>query len=210
MRHRSLLIAGMSGSPRPGKNTEVLLKESLRGAEEEGVETTLIRLADYRIEPCSGCGTCLKGKPCPIDERDDMPKLAEAILGAQGVIICAPSYWGAVPGILKNFMDRTRPLKMAGNKLAGKVLAAMAVAGLRCGGGEFVVDSILRFGLAHGMIIVGNLGDPTSSPCMVVSSLQGEKGWRRAVDDEMALSWARELGARVGRVVKALASAGLL
>ncbi len=210
MSYGRVLIAGISGSPRPGKNTEALLKESLRAAEEEGVESTLIRLSDYRIEPCTGCGVCLRRSPCPLDENDDMPELAEAILEPQGLILCAPVYWGSVPGILKNFMDRTRPLKMLGNKLANKVLAAMAVAGLRCGGGEFAVDLMMRFGLAHGMIVVGGLGDPTSTPCIVVSSLQWDRGWRKATDDNLAMRWARELGARVARVTKALASSGLL
>ncbi len=40
------------------QNTEVLLREALRGAEEMGVEVAMIRLLDLDIKPCRGCTAC--------------------------------------------------------------------------------------------------------------------------------------------------------
>ena len=52
-------IVGISGSPRKGGNTEILIKEALKGAEEEGCDTEFISLAGKDIKHCLGC---------PIDE----------------------------------------------------------------------------------------------------------------------------------------------
>ena len=43
-------IVGIVGSPRIGGNTERLVSEALRVAEEEGAQTELVRLADKEIE----------------------------------------------------------------------------------------------------------------------------------------------------------------
>lgn len=188
----SVRVLGISSSPRKGRNTEHLLRAALEAASEvEGVETELLRLSDYRVLPCDGCNLCVKKEGCPLDEEEDMGELKERLQEADAVIIAAPSYFSSVPGILKNLMDRSRPLKMGGHLLSGKVISALSVSALRSGGGEAVVEEILRFGLTHGMIVVGGCGDPLTQSWSGIGTLQGDAGWRRTSDDGIALRDSR-------------------
>jgi len=197
-------VLGVSGSPRRGRNTEQLLRTALDAAAELGAETELMSLADVKVLPCDGCNVCVKERRCPLDAEDDMGRLKEQMTEADAVIFVAPSYFGAVPGVMKNVMDRSRPLKMDGHRLAGKVVSALAVSGLSHGGGEQVAESIIRFGLIHGMIAVGGCGDPLTSGHFGIASLQGDEGWRRAEGDAIAMANARSVGRRVAEVALAL------
>ena len=52
-------ILGVTCGRRMG-NSEVLLKESLMGAEEvSGADAEIIRLTDLGIKPCKGCAVCM-------------------------------------------------------------------------------------------------------------------------------------------------------
>lgn len=198
-------ILGISGSPRKGRNTEYLLNTALEAASEvEGANTEMIRLSDYRILPCNGCNLCVKEGRCPLDEEDDMGELSGRLQEADAVIIAAPSYFASVPGIMKNIIDRSRPLKMQGHLLAGKVISALSVSGLRNGGGEAVVEEIVRFGLSHGMIAVGGCGDPLTQSWSGIGTLQGGRGWRRTSGDETALQNSRGVGRRVAEIALTL------
>jgi len=197
-------VLGVSGSPRKGRNTEQLLRAALDAASELNVETELVSLADLKILPCDGCNACVKEKRCPLDAEDDVGRLKEKLMEADAVIFSAPSYFGAVPGVMKNVMDRSRPLKMGGHKLCGKVVSALSLSGLRYGGAEQVAESIARFGLIHGMIVVGGCGDPLTSGHFGIASLQGDEGWRRAEGDAVATANARGVGRRVAEVAIAL------
>jgi len=198
-------VLGLSGSPRKERNTEHLLNVALEAASKvEGTTTELLRLSDYKILPCDGCNVCAKEGKCPLDEQDDMTRLREKLQEADAVIIAAPSYFASVPGITKNFIDRSRPLKMRGHLLAGRVVSALSVSGLRGGGGEAVVDEIVRFGLTHGMIVVGGVGHPLTQASFGIGVLQGDAGWRRSSGDEIALQNSKGVGRRVAEVALAL------
>jgi multimeric flavodoxin WrbA len=197
-------IVGVQGSPRKSRNTETLLRHALAASEEAGAETELVNLAELSIKPCVGCNTCVREKRCPLDDEDDMGIVKEALVSADGVVFASPSYFGAVPGLLKNVMDRSRSLKMDGHRLRDKVVSAVSVAGLRHGGAERVAESITHFGLTHGMIAVGGCGDPLSDAPYGTASLQGDVGWRRVGDDEIGLRYAAGVGRRVAEVAAAL------
>jgi multimeric flavodoxin WrbA len=199
-------VLGVSGSPRKGKNTEGLLRAAMKVADPD-VATEVISLSDFMISPCDGCNVCVREKRCPLDAGDDMGKLKEKLTNANAIVFAAPSYFGSVPGVMKNMMDRSRPLKMDDHRLKGKVVSAIATAGLRYGGAEQVAESIVRFGLMHGMIVVGGCGDPLTSGHFGIASLQGDGGWRRADADVIALNNSTEVVKRVVDVAKALKGA---
>jgi len=197
-------VLGVSGSPRRGKNTHQLLRAALDASAELDVETELVSLAEMKILPCDGCNVCIKEKRCPLDAEDDMARLTERLTEADAIIFAAPSYFGGVPGVMKNMMDRSRPLKMDGHKLRGKVVSALSLSGLLHGGAEQVAESIVRFGLIHGMVVVGGCGDPLTSGHFGIASLQGDEGWRRAEGDAVAMANARDVGRRVAEIALAL------
>ena len=146
----------------------------------------------------------MKEKRCPQDEEDDMGLVKERLEAADAVVFAAPSYFGCVPGVMKNMMDRSRSLKMDDHRLRGKVASALSLSGLRYGGSEQTTESLVRFALIHGMIVVGGCGDPLSSGYFGIASLQYDEGWRRAVGDNVAVANARGVGRRVVEVAQAL------
>ena len=162
MAQSKIKILGVNGSPKkPAEksNSYYLLKAALDSAEEAGVDTTLLNLSDLNLLTCTGCEICTT-KPCPLDQKDDYPQIEELINSSHGIIIASPSYWSGPPGILKNFMDRSRDNKMPKQVWNGKLFTGICVAGLRVGGQESVINSLIQFGLAHGMIIIGGVGHP--------------------------------------------------
>ncbi|MBS7619827.1 flavodoxin family protein [Candidatus Bathyarchaeota archaeon] len=201
---QKIRVVGVSGSPRKGKNTEALLNAALDAALNLGAEVREVSLSDYQILCCDGCNVCVKENRCPLDEKDDMEKIKSELVGADSIIFAAPSYFGSVPGLMKNMMDRSRPLKMSGHKLSGKVASVLALSGLRYGGAEQVAEALVRFALMHGMVVVGGCGDPLTSSYFGISSLQSDSGWRRVNEDSIALENAKSVGKRVFKVASAL------
>ena len=84
-------IVGISGSPRVGGNTDLVLQEALAAAKAEGADVNLIRVSDYHLLPCNGCMACISTKKCV--NEDDGGKLYQEILKADGIIMGSPSYF---------------------------------------------------------------------------------------------------------------------
>lgn len=101
-------ILGIVGSPRLGGNTETLVKQVLTSAKVEGVETELLRLSDYYLEPCDGYWTCRETKACVKD--DDLEQVFAAMVKADGIVIGSPVYFATLPSQVKIFIDRVAAL----------------------------------------------------------------------------------------------------
>ncbi|MFX1264452.1 MAG: flavodoxin family protein [Promethearchaeota archaeon] len=212
------MIVGISGSPKKERsNTRFLLEKALAAASEllqtvaTAESTTLqLNLVDFEIRRCTGCDACVRKKPCPESAHDDMTQLEEKVLLADGIIIAAPSYFTSVPGVLKDFIDRSRTMKMLDHQLKDKVFGAITYAGLRYGGQEHVVDVLNRYALGQGMIVVGAVGSPVEHGTFGSGSMQTDEGeWRSAKADVLAIDASEELGRRVaGLVIKTSKSEG--
>jgi multimeric flavodoxin WrbA len=204
-------IIGICGSPKSeGSNTHFLLEQALEAASEilsDDDETVLLNIGDFDILHCTGCDSCVRKKPCPQSENDDMPKIEKELIDADGIIIAAPSYFTSVPGILKDFIDRSRAMKMDGSQLKDTVFGAISFAGLRYGGQEHVIDVLNRYALAQGMIVVGGAGSPVKDGTFGSGSLQTDEGaWRSAKDDTLAIRGSRLLGKRIAEITLRLKS----
>ncbi len=207
------MIVGICGSPKKERsNTRYLLEKALEAASDilsEGktkrATTVLLNISDFEIRHCTGCDTCVRKKPCPESEHDDMPKIEENLLKADGIIIAAPSYFTAVPGVLKDFMDRSRPMKMLDHQLKDKLFGAITYAGLRYGGQEHVIDYLNRYALGQGMIVIGAVGSPVRDGTFGSGSMQTDEGeWRSAKKDQLAVEGSQQLGRRMAELVKKL------
>ena len=124
-------VIAICGSPRKNGNTEIMLKEALKGAQNKGAKTELINLAGKNIRYCLGHDDCLY--PCKI--KDDMGAIYKKMITADIIIIGSPVYYCNVSGLLKNFMDRCVCLT-EGLKLKGKIGAAVTVSGFFTGNAE--------------------------------------------------------------------------
>ncbi|PIT85442.1 flavodoxin family protein [Candidatus Micrarchaeota archaeon CG10_big_fil_rev_8_21_14_0_10_59_7] len=134
-------ILYISGSPRKGGNSEYLLNllsDSLKGE--------LVRLSDYKIEPCKSCWACIKTEKCVIN--DDMTnKIIPVLLDADVIVLGSPVYFNNVSAQLKAFMDRTWCIKgRMRNKIGGAVVVGSH------DGAQSAVDAINSFFLKHEMI----------------------------------------------------------
>jgi hypothetical protein len=98
-------ILGIVGSARPWGNSELVVRQALRGAESEGAKAQMIRLTGLHLESCTGCMRCvIGGKPCRLD--DDMDWLIEAIRSAEGLVLAAPTYFLGPAAVIKLVLDR--------------------------------------------------------------------------------------------------------
>jgi multimeric flavodoxin WrbA len=147
-------ITGISGSPNAGGNNEKVIEIALGIAKEKGFKTERIFLSKLKVLPCDDCGTCRKGKVCPIE--DDMAGINEKLEASDAIIVSSPVYFGSVTAQIKALFDRSILLKRNGLLLKGKVGGAIAVGGSRNGGQEFTIQAIHSWMHIHGMIVVGD------------------------------------------------------
>jgi multimeric flavodoxin WrbA len=101
-------ILGLSGSPRPGGNTDLLLRELLLGASSAGAATEAVRLCDCAIAPCTGCERCRTDLTCT-RFQDGMHSLYPKIEEAGGIILGSPTYNYNITPEMKAFIDRLYP-----------------------------------------------------------------------------------------------------
>ncbi|MBP7984520.1 MAG: flavodoxin family protein [Bacteroidaceae bacterium] len=99
-------IVVLVGSMRKHGNTETLVSEFVRGAEENENEVTVISVADYHIMPCTGCNACRKrvNKDCMI--KDDMQTIFPILKEADIIVIASPVYFYGLSARLKAIIDR--------------------------------------------------------------------------------------------------------
>lgn len=125
-----LKVLGVIGSARKLGNCEVLVKEALIEAQQDGAETKAIRLTDFHLLPCKGCLACvLKGEPCRLD--DDMHELWNYFQWADAIILSAPTYFLGPGGSIKLLIDRLFEFSMQLGKIMPRPGAIIATAGLR-------------------------------------------------------------------------------
>ena len=74
------------------------------------------------------------------------------LLGADGIIMGSPCYFGQMSAKMKDFVDRS--LSVYG-KLDGKVGAAFTSSGGTASGAETTLLSIIHAMLIHGMVVMG-------------------------------------------------------
>ena len=113
------------------------------------------------------------------------------LLGADGIILGSPTYYGTMAAEMKAFLDRS--VKIHG-KLEGKVGATFSSGGGLGGGVETTALDMVKSLLIHGMIIQG---DPWGSHYGTVSI---------GKPNAAAKKECRRLGEKVARLVKRLQS----
>jgi len=120
-------------------NSEILLKEALKGAEEFGFESEIIRAMELRVKPCKGCETCallmVQGKEpkCAITD-DDVPWILEKILMTDaGFILAFPVYHLRPNAYLECIHERMLPFVFGHPEILEKNKVAGVIS---VGGGE--------------------------------------------------------------------------
>ncbi len=96
----------LSGSPRKGGNSDLLCGEFARGAQENGNEVEIIRVAAKKIAPCSGCYYC-RAHNGECAHKDDMAEVLQKMIDADVIVMASPVYFYSIDAQLKAVIDRT-------------------------------------------------------------------------------------------------------
>ena len=95
----------LSGSPRKGGNTDLLVEAFVKGAlQKHHVEVMSVR--DHKISPCMGCNACLVSKENTCAQKDDMTIIYEKMAHADMLVIASPVYFYGLSAQLKAVIDR--------------------------------------------------------------------------------------------------------
>ncbi len=108
-------VLGLFGSPRRGGNTDLLLEEMLRGAEQEGAQIERIIISQLKFSPCIECHGCDETGECVL--HDDMENVYPKLLEADWVILAFPIFFYGAPAWTKALIDRVQSLWVARYRL---------------------------------------------------------------------------------------------
>jgi multimeric flavodoxin WrbA len=101
-------VLGIYGSPRKGGNSDILLQETLKGAESVGAEVISIRCCDLKISGCLECGGCDKTGECVL--KDDMFQVYPKLLEAESIILASPMFFYGITSQAKTLIDRCQAM----------------------------------------------------------------------------------------------------
>ena len=101
-------VLGFAGSQRRNSNTDILLKEVLRGAESRGAETKTVIIPNQNIMACQSCDACIATGNCPFG--DSMPQIIQDLTWADRVVLAAPLHFMGLPSQTKAMIDRMQGL----------------------------------------------------------------------------------------------------
>jgi multimeric flavodoxin WrbA len=182
-------VVGVMSSARLNGNTAILVREALRGAEEEGVLIAEVALPKYRLSFCRGCLSCMVAGRCPID--DDFEAVKAVLRGADGIILSSPTYGDAPCAALKNLFDRLGLFeRFTSATFGGKYVAGISTA-RSAGTAKKVAKGLAGF-LTSGVFERG-----------YISGYLGASSGANGVEhDAEALKKARALGRKLARDIQ--------
>ena len=130
----------------------------------------------------------------------------DELAGYDAIIFGTPTRFGNMCAQMRNFLDQTGRLWMAGG-LIGKIGSVFTSTGTQHGGQETTISSFHNTLLHHGMIIVGvpyscqeltNMSEITGGSPYGAGTLAGGDGKRQPSENELAI--ARFQGAHVAKI----------
>jgi len=95
---------GFVGSPRKGANTDTLVEQVLKGANDTGAYVEKLFLAEMDIKPCRACNGCQNTGKCVIN--DDFASTLEKMKQSDVWVLGTPVYWWGPTAQMKAFIDR--------------------------------------------------------------------------------------------------------
>ncbi|RUT80175.1 flavodoxin family protein [Ancylomarina longa] len=194
-------VLAVSGSPRKGGNSDIIIKQIILGLNTENIATESTNLKSIDFSGCIGCEKCRKDKICTM-LLDGMSVLYPSIIDSKGLILVSPVHNYNITSWMKAFIDRlycfyefdnnTRPRKWS-SRLANqnrKVVISAVCEQENIENLGFAIDAMKRPMEALGFDIIGTLP--------VFNSF--EKGAVKKQKEIMDKAF--ELGIKMGRQLK--------
>jgi multimeric flavodoxin WrbA len=184
-----LQVVGVMSSARLNGNTATLVREALKGAEEEGALVTEVALPKYHLSFCQGCLKCMVDGKCVID--DDFEAIKALLQGADGIILSSPTYGEAPNAIMKNLLDRLGLFeRFTSATFGGKYVVGISTA--RSAGAAKKVARDLTGLLTNGVFERG----------YITGFLGASSGANGVENNPIALRKARALGRKLARDIR--------
>lgn len=98
-------VLGVGGSPRKNGNSDVLLRQALKGVGREKIECGSVQLRDVQFQGCIGCEKCRKDKICT-GLNDGMSLIYGPIITSRGLVLVSPTHNYNITAWMKAFIDR--------------------------------------------------------------------------------------------------------
>ena len=98
----------ISTSLRNNSNSEILAKETEKGAKSVGHDVEFVSLKDKDLKFCKGCLACQKLGKCVIN--DDGNEILEKMKNAEVIVWATPVYYYEMSGQMKTLIDRANAL----------------------------------------------------------------------------------------------------
>ena len=176
-------IIGLSFGRKNG-NSEAFLKAALMAAQEDGVESEIIRALDLKILPCTSCGAWFKAARCPHDDTDWI--LEQTMLGDAALIVAAPVYHIRPPSTLICVSEKLNHVFLKNPYVheRKKLSAAISVGGSGYDGWTSLGLPIVHLLLQHFSTIVDQV---QINHC-------ADKGAALTPDNQWAVDRSRQLG----------------
>lgn len=185
-------VLGISGSARKDGNTAIIIRKVFEVLNNEGIDTELVQLADYDIQPCRGCFAC-KGRGNCAFTNDGFAEVFGRMADADGIILGSPVYSADISAKMKAFLERGGVVVATNPGLLRHRVGA-SVAAVRRGGGMTTVDTMNHFMLNKEMIVVGS----------TYWNIVYGKNVGDVLNDEEGIANMRNLGANLGWLIKQL------
>jgi multimeric flavodoxin WrbA len=152
----TMRVLGISGSPRKGGNTDILIHTALDLMKAEGIETEFLSLAERPVKPCTACGGCFKVDEIRCVQEDPaFEGVMEKFIAADGILVGSPVYFGSATPQTMALLDRVGYVARRHPEiLRRKVGAAIVVA--RRAGQNFTFAQLNYFFLIAEMIVPGS------------------------------------------------------
>lgn len=97
-------VVALMGSPRKGKNTDILLDTFLKGIDEKAYSIDKVYLTEKNLKYCIACGSCEKDGKCVLE--DDMDEIYDLFDTGDIFVLASPLYFNSVSSLTKIVIDR--------------------------------------------------------------------------------------------------------
>ncbi len=192
-------ILGISGTVVKDGNSDLLVKEALLAAKDNGedIETEFITMADKEVAMCTHCQYCIENRaPCKI--KDDAHMVFEAMEGSDGIIMGGPAWCLTLAPPLINLASRARYIHFFTKTMRDKVGGAVTLGWVGVGLEDAlqVCDNLLK---TWKMIRVGSAFARSSTVAYGQRPGYMEHG---VLDDTFGVNRTREVGQKVAEVAR--------
>ena len=101
---KSMKILVITGSPRKNGNSNFLVDNFIKGAQEKGHKVVRFDSAFKKVHPCIACNKCGMNGDCVFN--DDFNFVRDNIVDADMVLFATPMYYFGISAQIKTVIDR--------------------------------------------------------------------------------------------------------